>query len=248
MAAIEHVRTQAPTVSPTPAPKPSAHPLADLRFRALIGEAAWARLPEAVCRRFSKRLSPEEPLMYRGKVVATELSRAGRALAFLARAIGSPLPLTDGAVGPAVVVVIEDERLGGQSWTRIYTRPGRAPQTVHSAKRFRGPTGLEEYVGYGIGMALKVTVEEGALLFRSDHYFLTLRRWRMRLPRSFEPGEMCIEHRDAGGGSFSFRLTLTHPLLGRLVHQLAYFFDPELHRGHGKCDTAFEAFCVEAIT
>ncbi len=69
--------------------------------------------------------------------------------------------LTNGATGPALVAVVEDERLGGQSWTRLYARPGRFPQTIHSAKRFRGPTGLEEYVGYGIGMALRVTVEDG---------------------------------------------------------------------------------------
>jgi hypothetical protein len=202
------------------------HPLADLRFRTLVGEAAWARLPDAVCRRFSKCLSPEDAVFYRGKVVATELSRAGWLLAFLARAIGSPLPLTDGATGPALVVVTEDACLGGQSWTRIYTRVGRHPQTVHSAKRFCGSTGLEEYVGYGIGMALKVTVEDAALVFRSDHYFLALRRWRLRLPRLLEPGEMCITHRDEGSGAFSFLLALTHPLLGRLVHQLAYFLDP----------------------
>ena len=159
-------------------------------------------------------------------MVATDLSRAGRLLAFLARAIGSPLPPTDGATGPALVVVTEDVHLGGQSWTRIYTRTGRHPQTVHSAKRFRGPTGLEEYVGYGIGMALKVTVEDAALVFHSDHYFLALRHWRLRLPRLLEPGKMCITHRDEGSGAFSFRLALTHPLLGRLVHQLAYFLDP----------------------
>lgn len=201
-------------------------PLADLRFRTLIGEAAWARLPDAVCRRFSKCLSPDEAVVYRGKVVATELTRAGRVLAFLARAIGSPLPLTNGAVGPALVIVTEDEQLGGQSWTRIYARPGRAPQTVHSAKRFRGSTGLEEYVGYGIGMALRVTVEDEALLFRSAYYFLAIGPWRVRLPRLLEPGAMCITHRDEGAGAFSFRLALTHPWLGRLVHQLAYFLDP----------------------
>lgn len=228
MAAIERIETQASAAPSAPAPRqmPSARPLADLRFRTLIGEAAWGELPDAVCRRFSKCLAPEDALIYRGKVAATELSPPGRILAFLARAIGSPLPLTNGATGPALVVVTEDERLGGQSWTRIYMRAGRAPQTVHSAKRFRGPTGLEEYVGYGIGMALKATVEEGALVFRSDHYFLTLGPWRMRLPRLLEPGEMRITHREEGGGSFSFRLLLTHPLLGRLVHQLAYFVDP----------------------
>jgi len=41
------------------------HPLADLRFRALVGESDWARLPDAVCRRFAKRLSPEDAVFYR---------------------------------------------------------------------------------------------------------------------------------------------------------------------------------------
>src|SRR5690606_25113468 len=100
--------------------------LADTRFRTLVGEAAWAELPADVRRRFSKRLAPGESAVYRGAVTATELSRAGRVLSFLARAIGAPLPLDNGATGPALVLVMEDEKLGGQSWTRIYARPGRS--------------------------------------------------------------------------------------------------------------------------
>jgi hypothetical protein len=209
-----------------PGSAPPLTPLVgDLRFRTLVGEVAWAELPEAVRRRFSKCLAPDEMHIYRGNVVATELSRAGRVLSFLSRAIGSPLPLTDGATGPALVVVTEDARLGGQSWLRIYTRPGRFPQSIHSAKRFRGPTGLEEYVGCGIGMSLRVTVEGGALIFRSVAYFLELGRWRLPLPRVLHPGRMQIEHRDEGNGSFAFSLALSHPLFGRLVHQLAIFRD-----------------------
>ena len=75
-------------------------------------------------------------------------------------------------------------------------------------------------------MALKVAVEDGALVFRSDHYFLTLGAWRMRLPGLLVPGEMCIIHRDEGGGTFSFSLRLTHRHLGCLVYQLAHFADP----------------------
>jgi len=228
MSAVESLaRTGAGICSPV-APEPPVSPGSptDARFRTLVGEAAWARLPEPVRRRFSKRLAPDEPLLYRGTVVTTELSRVGRILAFLARAIGSPLPLTDGATGPALVAVVEDEGLGGQCWTRIYARPGRFPQAIHSAKRFRGPTGLEEYVGYGIGMALRVSVEDGALVFRSDHYFLCVGARRWRWPRALEPGAMEITHRDEGDGTFSFRLALVHSVLGRLVHQLAYFEDP----------------------
>lgn len=223
MSAVE-VRNPVADAAPHVA-TPSAPSVSDLRFRTLVGEAAWAELPEAVRRRFSKCLGPEETLIYPGTVIATELSRAGRVLSFLARAIGAPLPLTNGATGPALVVVTEDARLGGQTWLRIYARPGRFPQAIHSAKRFRGPTGLEEYVGCGIGMSLRVTVEAGALVFLSAAYFLEFGRWRLPIPRILHPGRMQIEHRDEGGGSFAFTLALTHPLLGRLVHQIAIFRD-----------------------
>lgn len=212
--------------APAPSAPTTTAELADARFRALVSEAAWAELPQPVQRRFSKRLAPGEAVVYRGTVVATHLSRAGRLLAFLARAIGAPLPLTNGATGPAVVAVTEDASLGGQCWTRLYARPGRFPQAVHSAKRFRGPTGLEEYVGCGIGMALRVSVEAGTLVFRSDHYFLEIGGWRWRLPKMLEPGVMQITHREDGGGMFVFELQLAHRAMGLVVSQLAYFFDP----------------------
>lgn len=211
--------------APVAAPRPSEAEFLDLRFRSLVGEAAWSELPVAVRRRFSKRLGPGETALYRGHVTTTELSRAGRALSWMARLIGAPLPLENGATGPAVVVVAEDARLGGQSWTRLYARPGRAPQAIHSAKRFFGPSGLEEYVGYGIGMALTVTVEDGALVFRSAHYFAAVGSRRWRLPKALEPGRMEIVHREEEGETFSFRLRLTHPYLGVIVHQLAHFAD-----------------------
>jgi hypothetical protein len=209
---------------PAAGPNPPA-PIDDIRFRTLVGERAWGELPEAVRRRFSKCLGPSDAVVYQGVVTATRLAPAGRVLSFLARAIGSPLPLTDGATGPAVVIVTEDAGLGGQSWLRIYARPGHFPQAIHSAKRFSGPTGLEEYVGCGIGMALRVSVEEGTLAFRSAGYFLQLAGWRLAIPRFFQPGQMLIVHRDLGSGSFEFSLSLTHRLCGQLVHQVAVFRD-----------------------
>ena len=99
--------------------------VADARFRALLGEDAWARLPEPVRKRFSKRLKGNEVALYRGEVVLTKLSWAGRLLSFLTRVIGAPLPTANGATGAAVVAVTEDAALGGQRWVRLYDRPGR---------------------------------------------------------------------------------------------------------------------------
>ena len=137
--------------------------LGDTRFRMLLGADAWQRLPPRVRSRFSKRLGPDDVALYRGRVAHTRLSLAGRALATLLRLIGAPLPLENGATGPAVVSVTECPAVGGQIWTRSYPRTARFPQVVHSMKRFRGPTGLEEYVGRGVGMTLALSVEGGGL-------------------------------------------------------------------------------------
>lgn len=208
-----------------PAAEASTSSATDIRFRALVGEAAWATLPLPVRRRFSRHLASGDVALYRGTVASTCMSRAGRTLANLLRLIGAPLPLVDGATGPAVVAVMEDPALGGQAWIRTYSRPGSFPQVVHSAKRFRGPTGLEEYIGYGIGMSLNVVVEDGALVFRSNRYFLEVGGWRVWLAPALTPGRIEIVHRQEDDGTFLFSLTLRHRLLGVLIDQKAYFRD-----------------------
>jgi hypothetical protein len=185
--------------------------IGDLRFRALAGEEAWASLPEAVRERFGRHI--------------------GAVLAQLCRLIGAPLPLSRDAFVPAVVSVTEDPASGGQFWTRLYGRrrgPSSSlrtcfPQAIRSIKRFCGPTGLEEYVGRGIGIALSVEIAQGALHFLSDHYFLSVPGLRLRLPRWLSPGRMRVSHIDCGHGSFAFVLRLDHPRLGELICQTAMF-------------------------
>src|SRR5512138_3746286 len=102
-------------VSPDTAATARGEPgIVDLRFRALVGEEGWNRLPEAVQRRFSRRLAPGVVQFYVGEVLETRLTRVGRVLSFLARAIGAPLPLDDDMRGGATVAVMENAALGGQ--------------------------------------------------------------------------------------------------------------------------------------
>jgi hypothetical protein len=94
---------------------------------------------------------------------------------------------------------------------------------IHSSKRFAGPTGLEEYLGLGFGIALTLSADHEALRFHSDHYFLRLGPWRMRLPDWLGPGRLTITHLDKGDGSFAFVLDLRHPLGGELISQTGLF-------------------------
>ncbi|MEO9876714.1 MAG: DUF4166 domain-containing protein [Anderseniella sp.] len=200
----------------------------DGRFRDLLGTDAWHMLPAPIRNRFSKRLQQGKSIAYQGVVTSMHMSRLGLYLAHAVRLIGAPLPYDIRSVGqPAVVVVTEDVATNGQFWIRQYGRKGAFPQTVHSSKRFQGPTGLEEYIGFGVGMALKVEATPAALLFKSDHYFLQLFGMRARLPRLLSPGALVIGHHEMGNNRFTFTLSLRSRWFGELVQQVAVFKDPK---------------------
>jgi hypothetical protein len=232
--------------------RPETESLGDLRFRALMPQAEWAALPGSIRRRFSKRLADGNTAVYVGEVIETQMSRAGWCLAQAARLIGGPLPISRDAHTPSVVTVTEDVAAQGQHWTRLYARRRGFPHIVHSSKRFAGATGLEEYVGWGLGMALTVHVEPAhiaetacsgldpgsepvlpqahapaqqgyALVFRATHYFVQVAGRRIPLPRFACPGALAVTHAELGDGRFSFKLEIIHPRLGRLICQTAAF-------------------------
>lgn len=204
---------------------PVAHDLGDLRFRKLIARNDWALLPEAVRRRFSKRLKGGAMAIYVGEVKDVRLSFMGRVLATALRLVGAPLPIFTDVQVPTVVTVTEDVATGGQIWSRLYGNTRGFPQVIHSAKRFTGTTGLEEYVGFGVSMALRVDATVQGLVFSSAGYSIGLGRFRLKLPRLLMPGQLTVKHLETEGERFLFEMTLVHPWFGELVHQAAEYRD-----------------------
>lgn len=197
----------------------------DDRFRRLVPVTDWDALPADVRCRFSRHLAGQAVAIYSGEIVWTRLSRTGWLLAQICRLIGAPLPVNSSGPAPAAVAVSEDRASGGQCWTRLYGRARGHPQVIHSAKSFAGPTGLEEHIGGGFGMALTVGAEADALVFVSDHYFWRAAGLRLRIPAWLAPGTTVVTHQHLGCGRFAFDLKVTHPLLGEIVNQHALFRD-----------------------
>jgi hypothetical protein len=206
---------------------PEPKQLGDARFRRLLSTIEWAELPEAVRRRFSHRSAPGEAHVYAGHVVETEMTGLGFMMAQVLRLIGAPLPLERGSEGAAAVVTVTERPDGrGQFWTREYVRRSGFPQVIHSTKAFAGETGLEETVGCGVTMSLRLDVRRNALFFLSDRFFLKIgASWRLPIPGTAFLGHISVGHIDRGHGQFEFTLDVLHPWFGRLVHQRALFAD-----------------------
>jgi hypothetical protein len=195
----------------------------DHRFHALLPDADWGRLPVSIWRRFSKRLTDGATIIYVGEIDEAHLSRAGWWFAQVARLIGGPLPTSDVTGVPMIVAVTEDAASGGQIWTRIAGRRHGFPQVIHSSKRFAGPTGLQEYLGFGLTMELRIAVVDAALVFHSTGYAIEIAGRRLQLPSWLTPGNLTVSHSDLGSGAFRFTLEIVHPRFGRILRQSAVF-------------------------
>jgi len=196
-------------------------------FRDLVDDEEWQQLPALVQARFERELAPGETIAFVGEVAETRMTAFGWLWAQVARLAGAPLPLKALMRTSAAVVVAQDASGTAQCWTRIYHEEGALPQVIRSTKRFAGPTGLEECVGGGIGMALALSVEQRALVFRSTEYFWRCGPLRFRIPDCLTPGRIAVIHREERAGRFSFTLLVVHSRFGEIIRQVAFFRDTQ---------------------
>lgn len=213
-----------PTRRPAPAATPAAKPRT-LDLSALLGPAAWARLPAAVQRRFA---SGHADATYSGHL-DLRCSRWGRWMAIAARVCGAPLCGVQ-AQGLSARVHVRRNALGGVVWTRELPYPAHL---VQSTKELDESGSLVERTDGGLAMHLRVFEADGALVFQSERYAWRGRHWRMRWPTWLSPGTCRVVHTDLGGGRFRFTLSMVHPWLGETFHQTGVFEDPSTPNDHG---------------
>jgi hypothetical protein len=192
-------------------------------FRRLVGDAAWSELPAQAQARFdaaSHHVAREYP-----GAMNVRMNWLGWIFAQATRLIGAPL-----APWPAddvpVVVSVRPQPGGAILWERAYAYPGRPRLTIASRKAAAPDGSLLEITRGGLGMRLAVSVEAGALVFRSNAYFWRVGAIDLPIPLLLTPGRACVVHRDLGRGRFHFALSFVHPLAGESFRNAGDFRDP----------------------
>lgn len=199
---------------------PTATGPQNLDLAAVVGDAAWNRLPTAVRRRFA---ATHEDTSFTG-TLSMDCSWIGRLFARASRLVGAPLTC-ERCKAPARVRVYSDGR-GGIVWERHLALPG-GEKVVRSTKLVGEHGTLIERTDGGLAMDLEVFEEQGALVFRSHRYFLAAGSRRIPIPGWLTPGTCRVEHHDLGEGRFRFELSMAHPWWGVTFRQSGVFNDPK---------------------
>jgi hypothetical protein len=212
-----------PVLGPASARAPLLAPPRPIDFARLVGREGWARLPEAIRRRFVQHPSAGVPLLYEGTMHAVACSWLGFLLAQFCRLIGTPVAPWPGRDVPVTIALTADAASGGIAWERLYRYRGHGPLLVRSVKQLAADGRLLECVGGGFGMRLAVFEAAGALNFRSLSYFWRGLGLTLTLPALLSPGIAHVVHQELGRGRFRFVMTIRHALFGTLFHQDGIF-------------------------
>jgi hypothetical protein len=205
--------------SPSPAHREWHRPAG---MHGLLGDVAWRRLPPAVRTRFGE---PVQKVDYVGEFDVVRASIIGRVIAFLCKAIGTPVVPRTGLRVPAIIHVGPVDR--GASWLREYRWPNGRACRVHSTKVIGADGTLTEELPAGLRMPLSVYQRRGVLHFLGKGYYFEFGRGKSRLkiplPAWLSPGTTHVEHADESNGWFRFTMTVTHPLFGEVFYQTGRF-------------------------
>ncbi|RNF35097.1 DUF4166 domain-containing protein [Paracoccus methylarcula] len=190
-------------------------------FHEILGDD-WYRLGGVVRRHYFLRAFSDDHICVRGRMHEVWHGAAARLLIPFARIFGALVPYR----GTDVPIEVDYRARPGDStihWDRVFHFAGRPAFHFRSHMEPAGGNRVIEFVRFGIGMRLKVTAEEGALVFRDAGYIWRILGIDMPLPVGLVLGRAYIEERPVDASHFSMRMTLTHPLFGELFRYSGSF-------------------------
>ncbi len=192
-------------------------------FKYKLGED-WQTLNPAIQKRFDKNLAVGEEINYEGVMTQMQASIMGLVFANLMRPIGCLQPFTTKDT-PVIIKLYSDEQ-GYLYKHRQYLRGNKKPFTFISRMKLNEHDEVLELVDYGFGMVLHVSVNEDKNLhFFSDHYFLKLGNYRIKIPLILTPGITNLTHYNINDENFHIRIDIKHPLFGQMFLHEGRFWE-----------------------
>jgi hypothetical protein len=99
-------------------------------------------------------------------------------------------------------------------WRREITAPNGRTIIFKSRMEYQQANELIEYIGYGFGLFLKVTVEDGKLVYRSNGHLWQIGKIRIQIPDALMLGHSTIMETAVSDNEFELDFRIRHPWFG----------------------------------
>lgn len=195
-------------------------------FRTVLGEDGWQALGAVVRRHYSLRAHSSDAVVVQGHMDEVWHAPGAALLLPMGRLFGALVPYQ----GRHVPIAVHYRCRPGNAhlyWDRHFHFAGRPVFHFRSHMEALAPGSGEviEFVRFGLGLRLRVTAEDGALVFRDAGYVWRIGRLRLALPLQVLLGRAYVEERPAPDdpNAFTMCMYIRHPWWGQLFRYRGRF-------------------------
>ncbi len=202
----------------------------DPMMKRVLG-AAWSELAPAVRAHYALSPSCNDQLILTGIMNEVYHSRLAKLFILFGRVFGALVPYQGTQIPTVVRNWTERSDCNALHWHRTLEFPDRGPVSFNSRMVSRHPNEIIEYVKYGMGIRMAISVIDHALVYRGIDYVWKIADRRIHLPNWLILGNAVIIEQALSETHILLNFEINHPVLGKTFSYSGEFSVPSIQSG-----------------
>ena len=178
-----------------------------------LGEQ-WHQLDEIVKRHYAMAPGASANMTIHGTMDRVFHSPMAKLFLLPGRIFGALVPYQGTDIPTVVRNWTTSDNTEAMFWHRTLRFPNRSLTEFKSRMEYAGGDEIIEYVRFGMGIRMRMSVEDGALVFTSAGYVWDMGAARIPIPTWAILGDARIIEKAVSEETFYMNFTIVHPLLG----------------------------------
>ena len=174
----------------------------------------WDRLDPIVKRHYAMAPGTTSDMAIHGTMERVFHSNMAKPFLLPGRLFGALVPYRGNDIPTVVRNWTKEDNPKAMFWHRTLQFPDKPLTEFRSRMEYAGGDEIIEYVRFGLGIRMRMSVEDGALVFTSAGYVWDMGAARIPIPTWAILGDARIIEKAVSDEEFYIDFTMVHPLLG----------------------------------
>lgn len=177
--------------------------------------SSWESLDRVVREHYDMTPGTPSSIIIQGTMSEVYHSNIAKLFLLPGRIFGALVPYKGKQISTEVKNWTTQDNHQAMFWYRTMHFPGKAPVTFKSRMEHTTSNEIIEFVKYGLGLRLLITVENGALIFKSKGYIWNIGNLSLHIPNWMILGDAQITEKAISDTEFFIDFDIQHPLFGK---------------------------------